>query len=165
MKQYAYKDLIFPAVFAVVWTLVACLITLAGDTLFDVIIAFCMTVSGLFMLAVIFELACFDEYGFYVINILGKRKYEISWDSINKAERRKEYNDRSRDLKGTVYVAVYNNEHFVEPNASERFRRPWKKPHKNEAVMLISYHERALFSEWLERKRPDLFIERHESSI
>ena len=171
MKQYAYKDMIIPAVFIVIWSFIACLFMLAMETLWETVMLFLMILFAFILFYMIFEITCFDETGFYSVNVFGKRRYEVLWQSIEKVERRKEHDYRTRDinaLRGWVYIAVYNNEYFLEPVLFKRtlfVNNRYTKRTSHEAVMLLTPHERAIFIEWLERKRPDLHIERHESAI
>ncbi|MBQ4316685.1 MAG: hypothetical protein IJC20_00400 [Clostridia bacterium] len=105
----------------------------------------------------------FDATGFQKCTLF-KKDEVITWESIYKAEHRVEHRYGGNRYDDNLrYVAIYTNEHFLEPTVLKRTRT--RKAKKNEAIVMLGRFEIATFRDYLEKYRPDLFIERDVSAI
>ncbi len=161
-KKWEYRDQIVICAVGCVFILIYSLLALIPEPAVKIIFIF----LDVFIIATMiynFTAIRFDATGFQECTLFKKGEV-ITWESIYKAEHRVEHRyGGSRYDDNFRYVAIYTNEHFLEPSVLKRART--RKAKKNEAIVMLGRFEISTFRDYLEKYRPDLFIERDISAI
>ena len=161
-QKWEYRDQIVMCAVLIPVILILGLLALIPEPVAKIIFITCDVLLVVGML-LYFTAIRFDATGFQKCTLFKKGEI-ITWESIYKAEHRVEHRYGGNRYDDNLrYVAIYTNEHFLEPSVLKRTRT--RKAKNNEAIVLFGRFEIATFRDYLEKYRPDLFIERDISAI